>query len=104
MSVGTTRLIDEMFASVMGECVFLKWQVTHQYLSWYVMLQPGEGVADFDFQVCIEGRQFYLVKSITSVWKQFICNRIKKDEVFFYFLPKREDTEEKRRGTGLKVV
>jgi hypothetical protein len=27
-----TRLIDEMFPSVMGEYVFLKWQVSHQDL------------------------------------------------------------------------
>ena len=35
-----TRLIDEMFASVMGECVFLKWYAPHQYLRWYLTLQP----------------------------------------------------------------
>ncbi len=34
-----TRFIDEMFTSVMGEYVFLKWYESRQYLSWYVELQ-----------------------------------------------------------------
>jgi hypothetical protein len=38
-----TRLIDEIFVSVMGEYVFLKWEEPHQCLSWYVKFRLVEG-------------------------------------------------------------
>jgi hypothetical protein len=39
----TTRLIDEKFVSVMGECVFVKLWVNRLYLELYVKLPPWEG-------------------------------------------------------------